>query len=96
MPGPIGARDEQSLPTAPKHTAIAAPTGRCEKSGLGPLAAVMSFTGLVLLAAGGVLHSVGATFHVWTSLPYQNAIWHGFVLAAAVCHYVAVLREVAT
>ena len=62
---------------------------------LGPLSAVMSFTGLVLLVAGGVLYSVGATFHVWTSLPYQNAIWHGFVLAAAGCHYVAVLREVA-
>jgi hemolysin III len=62
---------------------------------LGPLSAVMSFAGLVLLAAGGVLYSVGAAFHVWTSLPYRNAIWHGFVLAAAVCHYVAVLREVA-
>jgi hemolysin III len=23
--------------------------------------------------------------------PYQNAIWHGFVLAAAGCHYGAVL-----
>jgi hemolysin III len=34
-------------------------------------------------------------FHVWTSLPYQNAIWHGFVVAAAACHYLAVLREIA-
>jgi len=62
---------------------------------LGPLSAVMSFTGLVLLAMGGILYSVGAAFHMWSSLPYQNAIWHGFVLAAAACHYAAVLREVA-
>ena len=62
---------------------------------LGPLAAALSPTGLVLLLAGGVLYSVGAAFHLWTSLPYQNAIWHGFVLTAAACHFAAVLREVA-
>ena len=45
--------------------------------------------------ARGVLYSVGAAFHVWTSLRYQNVVWHGFVLAAAGCHYTAVLREVA-
>ena len=56
----------------------------------------MSPAGLMLLVAGGVLYSVGVVFHLWTGLPYQNAIWHGFVLAAAACHYLAVLREVAT
>jgi hemolysin III len=61
---------------------------------LGPLSAVMSSTGLLLLVAGGILYSVGAAFHVWSSMPYQNAIWHGFVLAAAGCHYTAVLRDV--
>jgi hemolysin III len=60
-----------------------------------PLSAALSPSGLALLAAGGVLYSVGAAFHLWRSLPFQNAIWHGFVLAAAACHYVAVLREVA-
>ena len=29
------------------------------------------------------------------SLPYQNAIWHGFVVAAAACHYLAIVREIA-
>jgi len=24
-------------------------------------------------------------------LPYQNAIWHGFVLSAASCHFAAVV-----
>jgi hemolysin III len=30
-------------------------------------------------------------FHLWRSLPFQNAIWHMFVLVAATCHYGAVL-----
>lgn len=62
---------------------------------LEPLSAAVSLPGLVLLVAGGMLYSVGVVFHRWTRLPYQNAIWHGFVLAAAVCHYLAVLGEFA-
>jgi hemolysin III len=27
-------------------------------------------------------------------LRFQNAIWHGFVLSAAFCHYAAVLTSV--
>jgi hemolysin III len=46
---------------------------------------------LWLLAGGGILYSVGTVFHVWRRLRFQNAIWHGFVLAAAGCHYSAVL-----
>jgi hemolysin III len=43
------------------------------------------------LGAGGLLYTVGVIFHVWERLRFQNAIWHGFVLAAAACHYGAVL-----
>jgi hemolysin III len=62
---------------------------------LGPLSAAVSPSGMALLVAGGVLYSAGVVFHLWRSLPFQNAVWHGFVLAAAACHYAAVLREVA-
>lgn len=44
-----------------------------------------------LLGAGGVLYTVGVVFHLWESLRFQNAIWHGFVLTGAACHYGAVL-----
>jgi hemolysin III len=44
-----------------------------------------------LLAIGGILYTVGVVFHLWESLRFQNAIWHGFVLVAAACHYGAVL-----
>src|SRR3954452_7260749 len=58
---------------------------------LGPLSAAVSPAGLALLAAGGVLYSAGAAFHLWTRLPSHNVGWPGFVLAAAACHYAAVL-----
>ena len=60
-----------------------------------PLLDAVSTSGLVLLIAGGLLYSLGVIFHTWTSLPYQNAIWHLFVLAAASCHFVVVLTEIA-
>jgi hemolysin III len=50
---------------------------------------------LVLLATGGVLYTIGVGFHLWERLPFQNAIWHAFVLAAAGTHYAAVAVSVA-
>ena len=52
--------------------------------------ASLGVTALVLLAAGGILYTVGVLFHVWRSLPYHNAVWHGFVLAGTGCHFGAV------
>jgi hemolysin III len=43
------------------------------------------------LAIGGALYTLGVIFHAWRRLRFQNAIWHGFVLVAAACHYVAVM-----
>ena len=36
---------------------------------------------LGFVVAGGVLYSLGVIFHAWQRLRFQNAIWHGFVLA---------------
>ena len=46
---------------------------------------------LGLVVAGGVLYSLGVVFHAWQRLRFQNAIWHGFVLLGAACHYTAIL-----
>jgi hemolysin III len=43
------------------------------------------------VVAGGALYSFGVIFHAWQRLRFQNAIWHGFVLLGAACHYTAVL-----
>jgi len=60
----------------------------------GVMASLPSLTSW-LFAAGGVLYSMGVIFHLWRSLRFQNAIWHVFVLLAAVCHYTAVLEYAA-
>jgi hemolysin III len=46
---------------------------------------------LWFIVAGGVLYSFGVIFHAWKRLRFQNAIWHGFVLSGAACHYTAIL-----
>jgi len=56
-----------------------------------PLMSAMPGRVLTLLMAGGVLYTIGVVFHLWERLPYQNAIWHGFVLSAASCHFAAVI-----
>src|SRR5712691_2197871 len=58
----------------------------------GPAVASLPGLTLWLLAAGGVLYSIGVIFHLWRRLRFQNAIWHAFVLLAAGCHYAAVLE----
>lgn len=46
---------------------------------------------MLLILIGGIIYSLGVIFHIWEKLRFQNAIWHGFVLAAAAVHYSAVL-----
>src|SRR6185436_18705675 len=46
---------------------------------------------LWFVITGGVLYSLGVIFHAWQRLRFQNAIWHGFVLLGAACHYTAIL-----
>jgi hemolysin III len=61
---------------------------------LGPLFEAVPLPAIVLLAVGGLLYSFGVVFHLWRRLPYHQAVWHGCVLAAAGCHWVAVLDGV--
>ncbi len=44
-----------------------------------------------LLAAGGVVYSVGTIFYAAKRLKFRRAIWHGHVVAAAGLHYAAIL-----
>jgi hemolysin III len=55
-----------------------------------PMFATLPATVSALIVIGGLLYSVGVVFHMWESLKFQNAIWHGFVLAASACHFSAV------
>lgn len=58
---------------------------------LRPIGETLPRLTLALIVIGGALYSIGVVFHLWHRLRFQNAIWHAFVLAAAGCHYAAVV-----
>ncbi len=55
-----------------------------------PLLKVLDTPGLVMLLVGGGLYTLGVPFYAMDRTPYMHTIWHAFVLAASVCHWVAI------
>lgn len=47
--------------------------------------------GLAWLVAGGVLYTAGTIFYLKRSIPFNHAIWHAFVLAGSLCHFLSVM-----
>jgi hemolysin III len=60
-----------------------------------PLIASVPAAAIGWLLAGGLAYTGGVAFYAWGRLRYSHAVWHVFVLAGSICHYVAVLRYVA-
>jgi hemolysin III len=59
------------------------------------LVANLPVSGLIWLAVGGVVYTVGVLFYALHRIPYTHAIWHVFVLGGSICHYVAILLYLA-
>lgn len=68
--------------------------GWCVVVVIQPLAGSLSPLGLTLLISGGVLYTLGAGLHLMERLPFHNVGWHVMVLAAAACHFAAVVVDV--
>jgi hemolysin III len=49
---------------------------------------------VIFICIGGGLYIIGIFFYLWDKYMYTHAVWHIIVLAAAICHYVAVLLAV--
>ena len=49
-----------------------------------------------LIITGAVLYSIGVIFYIKRFFAYHHAVWHLFVLSAAICHFSAVLMSVPT
>jgi len=47
---------------------------------------------LIWVAVGGFSYTVGILFAAWRRLPYSHTIWHLFVLAGSISHYIAVVN----
>ena len=58
------------------------------------LAAAIVPHGMAWLVAGGISYSVGAIFYAMDRLPFNHAVWHVFVLAGGVCHFMSVILHV--
>ena len=56
-----------------------------------PLIEAVSSDVLLFLVLAGMAYTAGVIFHVWERLPYQNSIWHLFVLTGTSFHFLAVL-----
>ena len=59
-----------------------------------PVMALIPGGGIAWLIAGGVAYTAGVLFFALERLKYNHAIWHLFVLAGSICHYMAVLLYV--
>jgi hemolysin III len=59
-----------------------------------PLSKHLEAGGTTLLLAGGLAYTLGVPFYLWRRLPYHHALWHVFVLAGSVLHFLAVLLYV--
>lgn len=55
-----------------------------------PLLATLPIFGVIWLIIGGLFYTLGSAFYLWHKLPYNHAIWHLFVLAGSVSHFIAV------
>jgi hemolysin III len=58
---------------------------------LEPLIQTLEPSGLILLVLGGLTYSVGVIFYKWNRLPYNHAVWHGFVLGGSAFHFASIL-----
>ena len=56
---------------------------------LEPLLAAAPLGCVAWMAAGGLFYTGGIVFYAWERLPFNHAIWHVFVLAGSLCHYLA-------
>ena len=67
---------------------------------IAPLVQALPWSALAWLAAGGAFYSVGAVVYAlkrpnpWPGAFGYHEVWHLFVLAGSICHYVLMLRYV--
>ncbi|TMN84547.1 MULTISPECIES: hemolysin III family protein [unclassified Pseudoalteromonas] len=59
-----------------------------------PLYSSVNIKALYWLLAGGVFYSAGTLFYSAKTTQFSHAIWHLFVIAGCVCHYISISNYV--
>ena len=54
----------------------------------------LSSEGLFWLVTGGIIYSAGIIFYLNKRIPFNHAIWHVFVLAGALSHFIMIWRYI--
>jgi hemolysin III len=55
-----------------------------------PVVTKLGNAGLLLMALGGSVYSVGVIFYRWKTLNFNRTIWHLFVLFGSLCFYLVI------
>ena len=55
-----------------------------------PLATQLGIETIAWILAGGVTYTVGTLIYHYNRIRYAHVVWHVFVLAGSVCHFVAI------
>jgi hemolysin III len=63
-------------------------------AGLVPVLRAADPASAVLIVGGLAIYALGAVIRARRSVRYRNTIWHVMVIAAAACHYAAILHGV--
>lgn len=63
-----------------------------------PIRAIINATSINFfywILGGGVLYTIGTVFYSIKKIPYNHAIWHIFVLAASITHFLGIVFHLA-
>lgn len=55
-----------------------------------PFVRAVGLSGFLLLLLGGAFYTLGLIFYSLNKVPYMHAVWHLFVLAGTVAHYLLI------
>lgn len=55
-----------------------------------PVFAALGLMPIALIVAGGIAYSLGVIFFAWKRFRHHHAIWHLFVLAGSIFHFLAI------
>ena len=56
-----------------------------------PLFNAIPIESFIWIIVGGLSYTSGIIFYTWHRLPYHHTIWHIFVLAGSISHYIGIL-----
>ncbi|RLA65607.1 MAG: hypothetical protein DRQ88_02280 [Epsilonproteobacteria bacterium] len=57
---------------------------------INPMLEVLDKTSFYLLLIGGISFSIGVVFYLLKKVPFSHSIWHLFVLAGTIFHYLSI------